>query len=171
MGKKEKAAGFQPEQESERWYLKPFGELTCVEFLHIVQAREEVFFLEQRVTCPDADPVDTRSIYLWVETPPDQVIGFLRIIPPGVIYPEASIGRVLVRAPYRRRGLGRRMMQHALRHIETEWGAEICISAQAYLEVFYRSLGFAPITPLYYEAGIPHVKMRKGLSAEKDVYR
>ena len=69
-------------------------------------------------------------------------------------------GRVLVDAAYRRRGLCRSLMSEALRYIARTWGPQpIRISAQEHLAGFYATLGFAPVSDTYFEAGIPHVKM------------
>lgn len=139
--------------------IRRFGELTVGEYHRIVQAREGVFFLEQHVTCPDADATDPLSTFLWMEDG-GEVVAFLRIIPAGLVYDEASIGRVLTVAAYRRRGLSRRLMLEALRHIADAWGPQpVRISAQKYLVGFYASLGFEPVSEEYLEAGIPHVKM------------
>lgn len=160
---------------------KPFHELTPAEYHRIVQAREQVFFLEQRITEPDADAVDPRSVFMWLEetgqgTNPTasmatrdtgatlredhRVIAFLRMIPAGVVYNEASIGRVLVDIAHRRQGLCREMMHAALEFIDTHWGEQpIRISAQEYLAGFYLSLGFEIVSDVYTEAGIAHVKM------------
>lgn len=139
--------------------VKPFSELTAAEYHRIVQAREAVFFLEQHITEPDADAVDPQSVFLWMEQD-GRVIAFLRIIPAGIVYAEASIGRVLVDAAFRRRGLCRRLMLEALRYIAETWGPQpIRISAQEHLAGFYASLGFEVVSETYSEAGIPHVKM------------
>lgn len=139
--------------------FKSFDELTAGELHRITQAREQVFFLEQHVTCPDADEVDLRSIFVWMEDA-GRVMAFLRIIPAGVVYNEASIGRVLVDAACRRRGLCRALMIGAMDYISTQWGPQpIRISAQQYLAGFYSELGFETVSPVYDEAGIPHVKM------------
>lgn len=137
-----------------------FDTLTPAGYNRIMQAREEVFFLEQQITCTDADDTDTKSEFQWIEHE-GRVIAFLRIIPPGVVCREASIGRVLVTREWRRRGLCRRMMQAALERIRMTWGPEcpVHISAQLYLEGFYASLGFETVTPPYEEAGIRHVGM------------
>lgn len=140
-------------------HIKRFGELTPDEYLRITQAREAVFFLEQHVTAPDADEADRRSTFLWLEDA-GRVVAFLRMIPAGVVYDEVSVGRVLVDAAYRRRGLCRRLMHEALRHIAQAWGPQpIRISAQEHLAGFYASLGFETVSAVYTEAGIPHVKM------------
>ncbi|WP_300721536.1 GNAT family N-acetyltransferase [uncultured Alistipes sp.] len=148
--------------------IAPFGELPTATYHRIVQAREEVFFLEQRITCPDADETDPRSLFQWIEQE-GRVIAFLRIIPPGILCKEASVGRVLVIREYRRQGICRRMMREALRQIAARWpGCDVYISAQAYLEGFYASLGFETVTPPYEEAGIRHVGMLlRGNSAEQ----
>lgn len=138
-----------------------FSHLTLGEYHRIVQAREAVFFLEQHITSPDADAdaVDPRSIFLWMEDA-GHVVAFLRIIPPCIVCPEVSVGRVLVDARYRRRGLCRHLMLEALRHIGRAWPAQpIRISAQQHLTEFYARLGFEPVSGVYLEAGIPHVKM------------
>lgn len=140
-------------------HIKRFGELTPDEYHRITQAREAVFFFEQHVTVPDADRTDPRSTFLWLEDA-GRVVAFLRMIPAGVVYDEASVGRVLVDAAYRRRGLCRRLMRKALRHIAQTWGPQpIRISAQEHLAGFYASLGFEIVSEVYTEAGIPHIKM------------
>ena len=127
--------------------IAPFGELPTATYHRIVQAREEVFFLEQRITCPDADETDPRSLFQWIEQE-GRVIAFLRIIPPGILCKEASVGRVLVIREYRRQGICRRMMREALRQIAARWpGCDVHISAEASLEGFYASRGFGPVPP------------------------
>lgn len=140
-------------------HIKPFDALTPAEYLRITRAREAVFFLEQRVPVPDADSVDARSVFFWMEDT-ERVVAFLRLIPAGVVYPEVSVGRVLVDAACRRQGLCRRLMDEALHYVETEWGPQpIRISAQRYIADFYAALGFEPVTDVYTEAGIPHIGM------------
>lgn len=139
--------------------IKHFSEISAAEYHRIVQAREAVFFLEQHITEPDADEVDPQSVFLWMEED-GRVVAFLRIIPAGIVCAEASVGRVLVDAGYRRRGLCRRLMHEALRHIALTWGPQpVRISAQEYLAGFYASLGFEAVSETYLEAGIPHVRM------------
>lgn len=103
--------------------VKHFSEISAAEYHRIVQAREAVFFLEQHITEPDADEVDPQSVFLWMEED-GRVVAFLRIIPAGIVCAEASVGRVLVDAGYRRRGLCRRLMHEALRHIALTWGPQ-----------------------------------------------
>lgn len=138
--------------------IKHFSEISAAEYHRIVQAREAVFFLEQHITEPDADEVDPQSVFLWTEED-GRVVAFLRIIPAGIVCAEASVGRVLVDAGYRRRGLCRRLMHEALRHI-----ARRGVRARPHLGAgvprrFYASLGLRSRFRTYLEAGIPHVRM------------
>ena len=141
---------------------KPFPELTLDEYRRITIARETVFFLEQHITQTDADEIDPRCTFMWMEDA-GRVIAFLRIIPAGCGHTaEVSIGRVLTEMAYRHRGLSRALMLEALHYIEVQWGAQpVRISAQKYLTAFYRSLEFEVVSETYLEAGIEHVEMLK----------
>jgi ElaA protein len=85
-----------------------------------------------------------------------------RVVPPGISYPEPSIGRVATAVAHRRTGLGRELMRRAMAQAEALYpGRDLVISAQAYLKRFYEELGFRPEGGEYDEDGIPHVQMRK----------
>ncbi|MBR5850747.1 MAG: GNAT family N-acetyltransferase [Alistipes sp.] len=141
--------------------LKWFKELSGEEVYRLMQARSEVFFLEQQITVEDADGIDLQALHLWLEEA-GEVVALLRILPPEVTedgFP--SIGRLLVRRPWRRRGLCRRMMLEAIDCVQRNWPQlEIHISAQRYLVDFYGELGFEITSDIYLEAGIEHQSMR-----------
>ena len=141
-------------------YMKTFGELTVGELFDIMRLRQEVFFLEQHVECEDLDDTDRLSTFLWAECD-GRTVGFLRIIPPGAAYAEASIGRVAVAAPMRRQGIASRMTAAALEYIAGRWGCGVRISSQEYVVPLYEKAGFEVVSDRYMEAGIPHVKMLK----------
>lgn len=146
--------------EDVKLYLKEFGELTLDELFEAVRLRQEVFFLEQHVECEDLDDTDRRSVFLWAVCD-GLTVGFLRIIPPGAVYAEASIGRVAVRRGWRRRGIASRMTAAALDYIGRVWGCGVRISSQEYVVPMYEKLGFEVVSERYTEAGIPHRKMLK----------
>ncbi len=140
-------------------YSKKFAELTLEELYDILRARQEVFFLEQGVDCEDLDGVDSSCVHMWGEES-GELAGYLRMIPAGIVYEQPSIGRVLTREPYRRKGLSRRMMKAAIDYMKLEMGAgEIMISAQAYLTGYYSEFGFEVVSNEYLDGGIPHYKM------------
>lgn len=141
------------------WRWQSFSSLTPAELYFILQLRESVFVVEQSCPYLDADGYDNKAHHLtgWDK---GECVAYLRAFPPGVKYPEASIGRVLTPAVHRRDGHGRRLMVEGIRRVQVEFGqVAIRISAQAYLEPFYGSLGFAFVKGPYQEDGIPHVEM------------
>ena len=142
------------------WKIKAFSELTTKELYEIVKARFEVFVMDQQITCEnDFDDKDFNTHHIFLEEK-GKVIAYARLLPKGLSYDEASIGRVLVLKEARRRGLAREMMLRSIEYITEVWGeSEITLSAQAYVVPLYESVGFKKISDVYDEAGIPHVKM------------
>ncbi len=139
--------------------IRRFDELSTRELYALMRARSEVFFLEQKITVEDADEVDFEAVHLWVEEQ-GEVVGLLRMIPASVTGDHPSIGRLLVRRPWRRRGVCRRLMAEAMQWIEHTWKPlKIRISAQSYLVDFYVELGFEVCSDPYEEAGIEHRTM------------
>lgn len=143
------------------WLFKKFDELTPFELYAILQLRNEVFVVEQNCVYQDADNKDPLSYHLmaWEN---NKLFAYTRIIPPGIAYAEASIGRVVTSPAIRKTGIGRELMQVSLEKITDLFGnSPVRIGAQQYLEKFYSSLGFQSTGKLYLEDGIPHVEMLK----------
>lgn len=145
--------------------IKAFNELNISELYEIVKARYEVFACEQEITCEnDFDDKDKECIHLFVidnENGYEKVVGYCRLLPPGLSYDDASIGRVLVLKEYRGKGLAREMMIKAINEIEKNYKVnKITLSAQCYIKELYKSVGFKEVSEQYEEAGIPHVKMK-----------
>jgi ElaA protein len=83
-----------------------------------------------------------------------------RLVPPGMAFAEASIGRVVTAPAARGGGIGHALMAESLRLLEQIWGAQpIRIGAQAHLESFYNRHGFLSDNKPYIEDGIPHIEM------------
>jgi ElaA protein len=143
---------------------KKFEDLSLLELYRILQLRNQVFYVEQRCDDLDLDDKDQQSLHLTIYDG-DILIGYARLLPPGLSYPEMSVGRVAVSASYRGRQTGRLLMDKAIEVLETTYGkAPIKISGQRYLERFYASLGFETVSDVYLEAGIEHLKMRRPAS-------
>ena len=145
--------------------IKAFNELNISELYEIVKARYEVFACEQEITCEnDFDDKDKECIHLFVidkENRFEKVVGYCRLLPPGLSYDDASIGRVLVLKEHRGKGLAREMMIKAINEIEKNYKVnKITLSAQCYIKELYKSVGFKEVSEQYEEAGIPHVKMK-----------
>lgn len=141
------------------WVYKKFEELTAAELYNILQLRNEVFVVEQNCVYQDADGKDHLSMHLcgWDGS---KLVAYTRIIPPGISYTDASIGRVVTSPAYRRTGAGRLLMQESIQLCLTGFNVTgIRIGAQVYLSDFYQSLGFKPVGSQYLEDGIPHIEM------------
>ncbi|SEA51112.1 ElaA protein [Arachidicoccus rhizosphaerae] len=138
---------------------KKFEQLSLMELYRILQLRNQVFYVEQRCDDLDLDDKDQQSWHLTIYDG-DILVGYARLLPPGLSYPEMSIGRVAVSASYRGHQIGRLLMEKAIEQLEVSFGkGPIKISGQRYLEKFYASLGFETISEVYLEAGIEHLKM------------
>jgi ElaA protein len=141
------------------WIFKKFNDLTAAELYTIMQLRNEVFVVEQNCVYQDADDKDQTSLHLcgWHG---EKLVAYSRIIPPGIAYPEASIGRVLTSPVYRNTGAGRQLMKESISNTFSSFiCSQIKIGAQAYLTNFYQSFGFVPHGIEYLEDGIPHIEM------------
>ncbi|MFN3918001.1 MAG: GNAT family N-acetyltransferase [Flavobacteriales bacterium] len=141
------------------WILKKWEELEPNEIHAILKLRIDVFVVEQNCPYPELDGKDKYAYHLFCMED-DKALAVCRILPPGISYAEISIGRVATELTCRKTGLGKSLMHEALNRIKSIWGnTSITISAQCYLENFYRKLGFETISDIYLEDNIPHVKM------------
>ncbi|MDQ0339685.1 ElaA protein [Caldalkalibacillus uzonensis] len=141
------------------WTLKRFEELSTYELYRILQERVKIFVVEQECPYPEIDGHDLKAYHLYKEDN-EEIAAYLRILPPHTVYPEASIGRVIVKKEHRGKGYAKEMLVQAINFIHRELGeSTIKIQAQHYLEQFYGSFGFKTISDVYLEDGIPHVDM------------
>ncbi|MBR6928167.1 MAG: GNAT family N-acetyltransferase [Methanobrevibacter sp.] len=137
-------------------FLKKFNELSLDELYGIIKLRLEVFVVEQDCVYQDLDDKDQVSYHLFLKDN-DEIIAVLRIIPENVSYDEMAIGRLIVKKPYRGRGLSKMMMEKAIEFITSDLGKDrIRLSGQAYLTDFYIGLGFRKVSDEYLEDGIKH---------------
>ena len=106
------------------------------------------------------DPVAAASAPQQGKAQP-ALAGYLRVLLPHEGEPDIRIGRVLTTAGFRGIGLGNQMLERAIAHIAQQWpGVPIRLHAQAHLQRFYGAFGFAPVSDIHDEDGIPHVWMR-----------
>lgn len=143
-----------------KFILKKFRELDTYELYEILKLRTEVFVVEQKCPYQEVDGLDLDSYHFIGRNNRGEICAYLRIPLKGISYEHVSIGRVLVSEKYRGKGYARELMLRALDIISNEMKEErVIISAQAYLEDFYNSFGFNPISDVYLEDGIEHIKM------------
>lgn len=138
-------------------FVKGFDELSPERLYALIRARESVFVVEQQCPYPELDGKDFAAWHVWLEED-GAILAYLRVLPKGVSYPEASVGRVLTLR--RGCGLGTKIMEAGLRVAEEKFGpGPIRIEAQAYAVGFYRRFGFRQVSEEFMEDGIPHVEM------------
>jgi len=145
------------------WQWLLFDELSRDQLYEILKIRQAVFAVEQDCAYQDADGLDQASWHLlgWRNDANEKnLVAYLRVVVPGIKYPEPSIGRILVARSVRRTGLGKALMREAITRTLTEYpDSSIRISAQQHLENFYSAFGFTTVSEPYDEDGIPHVEM------------
>lgn len=132
-----------------------FEDLGARTFHDIVRLRLDTFIVEQ--DCPyhelDGRDVLPTTRHVWIEEG-DAVVAYARLYPgdDGASW----IGRVVTASSHRRRGLGARVMGHAMALA----GRPLRISAQARLGAWYAGFGFTRCGPDFIEDGILHTPMR-----------
>lgn len=147
-----------------QWVLKKFDELTAKELYSILHLRSEVFVVEQNCVYLDMDGKDESCFHLCGYQQ-QNLVAYTRLLPPGLAYPQSSIGRVVTSAAVRRTGAGRLLMLQSIKSVYELFGVgPIKIGAQLYLKAFYESFGFKQIGEMYFEDGIEHIAMIKSVS-------
>lgn len=143
-----------------QWKISSFDDLGNDELYDVLQLRMQVFILEQASFYLDLDGKDHAASHM-LGTVAGGLCAYQRCLPPGLSYPESSLGRILVAPKWRGRSLGRELVSRGIAHNLDKWpGRDICISAQAHLQSFYAELGFCSEGAEYQEDGIAHRKMR-----------
>jgi len=143
---------------------KTFSELNTDELYQILRLRTEVFVVEQNCVYQDLDNKDQKAIHIYYKEN-DEIVAYTRIFKSGDYYKNPSIGRVVVSKKKRGKQLGKKIMIYSIEYIKKNLkGEKIELSAQKYLDKFYKDLGFYKIGEDYLEDGIPHQRMIKEIN-------
>lgn len=136
-----------------------FDQLATPSLYNILAIRQRVFQVEQQRYYLDTDGRDQIALHALAHDNGGALVGYLRILPPGVTYDTAAIGRVAIDKAWRGKGVGRQLMRAALDKIQETWGGGATLSAQLPTIPFYEGLGFKTVGEPYMEAAIEHIKM------------
>ena len=144
------------------WTVESFLDLGLDQLYEILKLRVDVFVVEQQCAYPELDVHDrqreTRHLAGYDEC--GDLIAYARLLPAGLTFPEASIGRCVVKNEVRGLGIGHELLRTALSEMRRCWpNSSIKIAAQEYLERFYAQYQFERISEQYLDAGVPHVNM------------
>ena len=141
---------------------RTWGEFTPDDVFEMAVLRSEVFFLEQKIDEEEFDAADRdpATRHLWISDE-QGMAAYLRI----VHNPDAasdhdgiadSLGRMVVRANARGKGLAQLLMSEALVLVGDR---PLYLHAHDYITALYEKYGFERRGELFPEAGIPHVLM------------
>ncbi|MBT8271466.1 MAG: GNAT family N-acetyltransferase [Bacteroidia bacterium] len=140
---------------------RPFKDLNTDDIYEILRLRSEVFVVEQNCVYQDIDNKDQKAIHVLGYKGKD-LVAYARLFKPGYYFKAATIGRVVVKRNERANNYGRDIMIATIKAAEDYYkAAEITVSAQTYLIVFYNELGFIEHGDTYLEDGIPHIRMTR----------
>ncbi|MCK5668235.1 MAG: GNAT family N-acetyltransferase [Gammaproteobacteria bacterium] len=144
-----------------KWNTAKFHQLTPDQLYDILKLRVDIFVVEQKCPYPELDEkdrhVETRHMTAYDDS---GLIAYTRLLPPGLSYPDVSVGRFAVKPSARNQGTGSLLMERTLEEIDKIWPDKaIRISAQVHLREFYEKFGFKKVSDSYLEDGIPHIEM------------
>lgn len=118
------------------------------------EVRTSVFIEEQFVTPEfEWDEIDASAVHL-LAMHENRAIGCLRIIQ------YAKIGRMAVLKPWRGLGVGKMLLNEAIKICALQGSKQIDLSAQTHAIDFYQQAGFQIMSDEYTDVQIPHVDMR-----------
>ena len=122
--------------------------------------REIVFVHEQGVPLPlEWDGIDPDCQHVLAEDEQGTAIGTGRLLPDG------HIGRMAVLRSWRNRGVGSALLRELIAIAGARGMSEVLLNAQTRALMFYEVHGFAAEGDVFLDAGIPHQRMRRTLSA------
>ena len=139
------------------------------DFAAALAIREVVFIEEQQVPREiERDDEDPTAYHLLAQVG-GHAIGTGRLVelrepPPGEKGRWGQIGRMAVLVSHRRHKVGSKILSHLENVARTRGLDGVVLHAQVYAHGFYKALGYEDASPIFDEAGIPHVEMRKRLA-------
>jgi len=124
------------------------------------EVRHEVFVREQRVPIEEEmDERDAVCVHVVVYGPDGAPVGTGRLLPDG------HIGRMAVRGPQRGKGVGALMLARLVDEARRRGHLQVQLAAQLHAQDFYAAQGFVAEGPVFLDAGIDHINMRRVLTA------
>ncbi len=123
--------------------------------------RRQVFVQEQGIPEDvELDEHDREAVHMVVKDG-YRVIGTARVL--YLATGLAKIERMAILQPFRRRGVGRKIISFLSKELKNSGVEQVVLHAQYAVVAFYRSCGFKETGSPFREVGIKHVKMQKQL--------
>ena len=141
-----------------RYEINHFRSLTKEDLFEIMKLRVAVFVVEQKCPYMEIDEYDEVSYHICLKDDKDRILAYLRVLPPGCTFKDASIGRVI--ATERRKGYGTMIVKVGIEVAKEKFNCDrIVIEAQTYARKLYEKCGFVQSSEEFLEDGIPHIQM------------
>lgn len=122
--------------------------------------RHEVFVQEQQVPVEEEmDERDAACTHALVYAPDGRAAATGRLLPDG------HIGRMAVRKEFRGKGVGALLLGALVDEARRRGHLQVALAAQIHARDFYARQGFVAEGPVFKDAGIDHVGMRRVLTA------
>lgn len=125
------------------------------------EVRRQVFVREQNI--PEAlefDAYDREALHMVVKDG-ERVIGTARVL--FLTANQAKLERMAILKPFRRKGIGRRLIYYLNEALGKRQVAQVVLHAQCSAVTFYKSCGFEESGTPFWEVGIKHIRMQKQL--------
>lgn len=123
--------------------------------------RREVFVEEQGISEDlEFDGRDREALHMVVKDG-KRVIGTARVL--FLAANQAKLERMAVLRPFRRRGIGSRIISFLNEELKNRRVEQVVLHAQYSVVAFYKSCGFEESGSPFWEVGIKHIKMQKQL--------
>ena len=124
----------------------------------LMAIRTDVFVDEQGVPPElECDGRDADAMHFLATDEVGNPIGVARLLADG------QIGRIAVLPAFRRRGIGRRLLDLALDAARARGDGRVWLHAQMDAQDLYLQAGFRIVGERFMEAGIPHIAMERDL--------
>jgi len=150
------------------WECKAFAQCSADDVFEFAKLRTDIFFLEQHCDEEELDrwDRDPRTLHVWCRDG-SRMVGYARVLRKDHADPEdlgitTSIGRLVVDADYRGRGIAGEVMARCLDAIGD---GEVVLQAQNYVIALYEQHGFEIFGEPFDEAGIRHRRMVRRVSS------
>ena len=137
--------------------------IKCSTLNHLIDhyyIRKIVFIDEQKVSYEEEFDLEEKEKTPFIVYDKDKPIGAARM---NIQNDYPKIERVCVLKEYRNQGVGKFIMNYLFNYCLNLGLNEVIISAQVQALNFYENLGFIKYGDLFFEANIPHYKMKKNL--------
>ncbi len=125
------------------------------------EVRKKVFVEEQGISEHlELDGHDSEALHTVVKDG-KRVIGTARVL--FLTTNQAKLERMAILKPFRRQGVGRRIISFLNEELRNRQIVQIVLHAQYPVVAFYKSCGFVESGSPFFEAGIKHIKMQRRL--------